>query len=164
MEIKAFYVENGLHRFNEDMAQNFISAVKRIKDEYDGDASRIWSGRPSSAEVVYRFLCFDGVGIKIATMATNILHRDLGVQYADMSAIDISPDVQVRRVLNRLGFINNETDIQQAIYKAKAIHPQYPGIIDQLCWKVGRDYCHPSNPNCKSCELNDICDYRTNKF
>lgn len=157
-EITAFFVENGLHRYNEIMAQNFMSAVQRIKEEYGGDASKIWSGRPSSAEVVYRFLCFKGVGVKIATMATNILQRDLGVQYSDLSAIDASPDVQVRRVMKRLGFTSNEHDSQQTIYKAKAIYPQYPGVIDYLCWKVGRDYCHPSNPNFKECELKGICE------
>ena len=47
------------------MAKNVYSAIQRIGDKYAGDASKIWKGMPSSAEVVYRFLEFISI-IKIA--------------------------------------------------------------------------------------------------
>lgn len=147
-----------LHRFNNDMAINFYKAIKRIKDVYNGDASRIWNDNPSSAEVVYRFLCFEGVGIKIATMATNILARDFKIKFKDMKAIDVSPDVHVRRILNRLGLIEREGN-DAAIYKAKEINPDFPGIIDLMCWKYGREYCHPTKPDCINCPLRNTCNY-----
>lgn len=157
--IKCFKDET-LHRFNDIMGENFYDAVQRIKNVYHGDASEIWKGEPSSALVVYRFLCFKGVGIKIATMATNILQRDLGVKFSDKSAIDVSPDVHVRRILYRLGLTDNQEDIQQAVYMAKAINPSYPGIIDLLCWQIGRDYCDPDwkNKKCEDCPLNGCCE------
>ena len=65
--------DHKLHRFNDVMATVFHNAVRKIADEYSQDASKIWRGNPSSAAVVYRFLQFDGVGPKIATMATNVL-------------------------------------------------------------------------------------------
>ena len=61
-----------LHRYPERMSENFYEAVRLIADRYSGDASNIWRGKPSSAEVVYRFLQFRGVEPKIATMATRI--------------------------------------------------------------------------------------------
>ena len=93
-----------LHRFPDRMSEYFHSAVRIIESRYKGDASLIWEGRPSSAEVVYRFLQFPGVGPKIATMATNILARDFKIPFSDYYSIDVSADVHVRRVFHRLGF------------------------------------------------------------
>ena len=50
-----------------------------------------------------RRLEFRGAGPKIATMAANLLARHLKVPFSDYYSIDISVDVQVRRVLSRLG-------------------------------------------------------------
>ena len=72
-----------LHRYPERMSDNSYEAVRLIADRYSGDASNIWRGEPSSAEVVYRFLQFRGVGPKIATMATDILSRELKVPLSD---------------------------------------------------------------------------------
>ena len=95
---------DSLHRFPDQMTKNLHAAINHIKDEYGGIASRIWKGKPSSADVVYRFLQFRGVGPKIATLATNILARDFKVPFSDYYSIDVSVDVHVRRVFRRLGF------------------------------------------------------------
>jgi endonuclease III len=79
-----------LHRFPTVMGQNLFFTVQRIKDQYGGDASNIWKGNLSSAEIVCRFLQFAGVGPKIATMATNILARDFKIPMSDYYSIDIS--------------------------------------------------------------------------
>lgn len=57
------------------MSENFYEALSLVGESYAGDASNIWD-KPSSAQVVYRFLQFRGIGPKIATMATNILARE----------------------------------------------------------------------------------------
>jgi len=67
------FEKNKLHRFNKNMAIVFHKAVNRIQDEYGGDVSKIWTGKPSSAKVVFEFSLFYGCGIKISTMLANIL-------------------------------------------------------------------------------------------
>ena len=156
-EYKKIFQKNSLHRFNDTMANVFYLAVQRIVTKYDGDASKIWRGKPSSAAVVYRFLQFDGVGIKIATMAANILARQFQVPFSDYYSIDISPDVHIKRVLKRLGLVKPDANSDSVIYKARELCPEFPGIIDFSCWEIGRKYCRPKNPDCESCELREEC-------
>lgn len=152
-----FFQKEKLHRFNKDMATVFYQGVHRIMNEYDGDASRIWSGRPSSALVIYRFLCFKGCGVKIASMAANILHRDFGIEYSDYSSLDVSPDTHVYRVMFRLSLIEKKNVPELVIYKARSIYPQYPAVIDKACWTIGRSWCQEHNPDCTNCPLRDVC-------
>lgn len=128
-----------LHRFVDKMSECFHFAVQRINNDYAGDASRIWSGKPSSAEVVYRFLAFNGVGPKIGSLATNILVREFKIPFADYFSIDISADVHVRRVFTRLGLCTANVSVEQVIYKAKALHPEFPGMMDLPGWEIGRN-------------------------
>jgi endonuclease III len=142
------------------MSGAFRSAVHRIKDGYASDASRIWKDEPSSAEAVYRFLQFDGAGPKIATMAVNILARDFKIKFADRSSIDISPDVQVRRVFARLGLCPPEPTVEQVMYKARALYPDYPGVMDSPCWDIGEYWCKTHAPRCNDCCMKDLCPKR----
>lgn len=151
------FSKNSLHRFNKVMANTFYSAVQRIVREYNGDASKIWSNKPSSAAVVYKFLQFDGYGVKIATMATNILARQFKVPLSDYYSIDISPDVHIFRVLSRCGIVKPNSSSDLVIYKAREINPEFPGIIDFSCWEIGRTWCKPDSPNCKDCILSTSC-------
>ena len=146
-----------LHRFVDTMSGLFHAGVQRITNSYAGNAARIWEGKPSSAAVVYRFLEFDGAGPKIATMAANILARDFKIEFADYVSIDISADRQVRRVFGRLGLCPDQANIEQLIYKARALHPVFPGIMDLPCWEIGRNWCQARNPNCSACYMNELC-------
>jgi len=146
-----------LHRFVDKMGGLFYSAVQRIKNQYSGNASGIWEEKPSSAEVVYRFLEFDGVGPKIATMAANILARDFKIPFADYFSIDISADVHIRRVFARLGLCSEDATIEQVIYKAKGLHPKFPGIMDLPCWEIGRNWCKSRSPVCGKCYMQNVC-------
>ena len=146
-----------LHRFAAKMSDLIHSGIQRIVKEYDGDASGIWRDQPSSALVVYRFLEFDGVGPKIATMATNILAREFKIKMADHYSIDISADVHVRRVFSRLGLCKEGADANQVVYRARALYPEFPGILDLPCWHIGQSWCRPRKPKCKECYMSDVC-------
>ncbi len=146
-----------LHRFIDRMSRYFFLAVQRIHGQYGGDASRIWTDNPSSAEVIYRFLQFEGVGPKIASMATNILARELKIPMSDYFSIDISADVHIKRVFARLGFCGSDPSVEQVIYRARSLYPEFPGMMDLPCWEIGRTWCKPQNPKCEDCYMREVC-------
>ena len=152
-----FFKKKQLHRYNNNSAIIFHLAIHDIITKYDGDAAQIWSGVPSSASVVYRFLEFHGCGIKIATMAANILTRQFMVPFSDCYSIDISPDVHIRRVMKRMGYVNEDANNEMIIYKARELNPEFPGVIDFPCWEIGKEYCRPTNPQCIECIVNSEC-------
>ena len=156
---KNIFSKKSLHRFNDTSAEVFYNGICYIIDKYDGNANKIWSNNPSSAQVVYKFLEFSGCGIKIATMAANILARQFKIKMSDYYSIDISPDVHIKRVMYRLGFVEKEAQNEMIIYKARELNPQFPGIIDFVCWKIGREYCRPNFNECKcdECFMKNVC-------
>lgn len=156
-DLIVLFEENSLHRFNETMAKCFYNGIQHIHHHYDDDASMIWKGNLSSATIVRRFLQFDGIGIKIATMATNVLARDFKIIMKDKICIDISPDVQVKRVFTRIGLIPKNATNEELIYCARELNPYYPGIFDLSAWEIGREWCRPKNPDCDKCYLGDMC-------
>ncbi|MBQ6855233.1 MAG: iron-sulfur cluster loop [Alphaproteobacteria bacterium] len=158
-EYKNIFNKLKLHRFNDVQAGCFYNGVQKIMKDYQGNAANIWNNEPSSATVVRRFLEFDGAGIKIATMATNILARQYKIKLSDFYSIDISPDVHVKRIFYRTGLIDkkDKDNIDMIIYKAREIYPQFPGLIDFACWDIGRNWCTERKALCSECPLNEHC-------
>lgn len=37
------------------------------------------------------------------------------------------------------------------------LNPEFPSIVDGLCWEVGREYCNPRKPKCNTCPFADFC-------
>lgn len=146
-----------LHRFNNDMAHYIRLALDRIDRDYGGNAGAIWADEPSSATVIYRFLEFEGVGQKIATMAANILARRFKVPMRDYYSIDVSVDVQVRRVMTRLGLTEAGASADKIVYRARSLSPEFPGIIDSSLWEIGRNWCRPKQPQCAKCFMRAVC-------
>jgi len=156
-DISKLFQENSLHRFNETMAKFFYKAIQKIHNDYNDNASLIWKGNLQSGTIAKRFLQFEGIGIKIASMATNILAREFRIPMKDKMGIDISPDVHVRRVFTRLGLISKNSSNDELIYRARELNPSYPGIFDPSAWEIGREWCRPQNPSCNLCYLNKYC-------
>lgn len=156
-EIAKIFSKNKLHRFNDTMSKVFYEGIKDIVNKYAGDASVIWKNKPSSSSVVYKFLEFRGSGIKISTMAANILARQFKIPFSDYYSIDISPDVHIIRVMKRMGLVPPKANNDMIIYKARELNPEFPGIIDNSCWEIGRTWCRPNRPDCNSCIVNKEC-------
>lgn len=148
------------HRFPEKMAGVMHLAVQRVTNNYQGDASSIWRGNPSSASVVRRFLEFHGAGPKIATMAANILVREFHIPLSDFRYIDISADSHIMRVMQRLGFVERGLDKPEIfVYAARDLNPDFPGIFDLALWELGRKVCRPTKPLCPECTYAQMCSY-----
>src|SRR5690625_3660152 len=93
----------------------------------------------------------------LATMATNILARDFKIPLADYYSIDISVDVHVRRVFARLGLVSDDHSVEEIVYKARALNPQFPGLLDFPAWEIGRSWCRPEMPKCSECYMQSVC-------
>ncbi len=160
-QTKKIFHSKGLHWFNHKMAENFYYAIQKIHTDYNDNASNIWKNNPSSTTVIQRFLEFRGVGPKIANMAANILVRKFRIPMEDYSSINISPDVQVKRVFIRLGLIVEDSQIKKTnaalIRCARELYPEYPGIFDLVCWELGKIWCRPKDPKCDRCYLTEYC-------
>ncbi|MBI2254732.1 MAG: iron-sulfur cluster loop [Proteobacteria bacterium] len=126
-----------LHRFPEGMAKCFHSAIERIARRYDGNAANIWAPGSSSAGILRRLLEFDGIGLKIANMAVNILARDFRIAMTEYSSIDIAPDSRVANFFQAHGLLTTNKR-EEIIYLARELYPWYPGMLDIGAWEWER--------------------------
>ena len=154
--IAVFNQKPKLHRFPKTMALRIKKACQLLLEKYDGKAENIWNDNPKSDDLQRRFEEFDGVGQKKASMATNILVRDFGIEVKDKSGVDISYDIHIRRVFLRAGLAEQD-DMNLVIKTARKLNPEYPGVLDNPCWIIGRKYCHPKNPKCNKCPISKEC-------
>lgn len=145
-----------LHRFPKTMALRIKRACQLLLERYEGKAENIWADNINPFDLQNRFEEFDGIGQKKASMAVNILVRDFGIGVKNKKGINVSYDIHVRRVFLRTG-LTEKDDMNLIIRTAKLLNPDYPGILDNPCWKIGREYCHPNNPKCNICPISNVC-------
>ena len=156
-KLKRLFERGSYHRFNTIMATYFYKGIQKIHSDYQDVASHMWKGNPGSATVVKRFMEFEGISVKIGTMAANILARDFKVPMKDYICIDISPDRHVKRVFERTGLVPLKVSNEILLYRARELNPKYPGVFDLSCFEIGREFCHSRNPECAKCHLNSYC-------
>jgi len=147
------------HRFYNSVANDFVKAIERIRQVYQSNAGAIWANNPICASVVGRFLEFNGVGLKIANMATNILLRDFKIPMQNKTTIDMPVDGNVLRVFKKLGLVPAATLKREIVtYMAKALYPDYPAVFDKGAWEIGKNWCHANRrPECTQCYMKDCC-------
>lgn len=145
-----------LHRFKETLPRWITSAARRILDEWDGDASAIWSPGTHVVEVTERLSEFDGIGRKKAVMGAELLSRVFGAELVGRECGTVAYDVHVRRVFLRTGLVDVDTREEMEAAAARA-YPDAPGTLDLAAWLIGRETCRPRAPRCDECRLGDVC-------
>jgi uncharacterized HhH-GPD family protein len=152
----AFEQRPALHRMPSKSAARVVAAARRVLEELDGDAGRIWASSPTARQLFETLDSFDGIGQKKAAMAVEILERDLHVPLADMTGSDIAYDVHVRRVFLRTGLAERDDPVHM-VAVARETHSTRPGALDFPAWLIGRQWCRPRQPLCDECVLALVC-------
>ena len=143
-------------RYINDAPRTIVSLARMVCDEFHGEATRLWDGR-TALETRQKFQEIYGVGPGIAAMLVILLDQLGMVQFSDRYNIPVKPDSHVIRVMVRLGLIPPQSTEQDAVAKARALKPDYPGALDSPLWYIGRKFCHSISPACAECPLNDLC-------
>lgn len=156
-DLVQMFIQNNLHRYPAKMARIFHNTLEHVSHAYEGDATRLWNDQPSSATLIKRFLQFDGMGLRIATRTANGLFRDFKIKLSDSSSLDVTPDLPVRRVFRRTGFINRHASDEELIYSAREMHVRYPGIFEKPSEEIVKRLCKAEDPLCHECPLDTSC-------
>jgi len=144
-----------LHRYHY-MGNWIWLAAKRLKENYNSNASNIWSSSPKALEVIKRLQEFKGIGQKKSNMAALLLYRDLKIPMKNLEGVDIAYDVHVRRVLLRTGLCKKD-NIKHMIGTIRRYHPEFPAKLDGPLWHIGRNWCHARKVECRKCVLKVVC-------
>jgi uncharacterized HhH-GPD family protein len=145
-----------LHRFVNIVPDWLVQAAHIVLDLYGGDAGRLWSDAPTAVELRRRLEAFPGIGQKKAAMAVEILARDLGKPLRELTGSDVAYDVHLRRVFLRTGLAERD-EVGHMVAVARALYPDRPGALDLPAWDIGRRWCRPVGPDCRTCPLNTVC-------
>ncbi|EMY32424.1 HhH-GPD family protein [Arthrobacter crystallopoietes BAB-32] len=79
--LDAFRQTPAVHRFPKSMAARVQDLARVIVEDYDGDASRIWTeGDPSGAEILARLKALPGYGDQKAKIFLALLGKQRGLQ------------------------------------------------------------------------------------
>lgn len=79
--LEAFREKPAVHRFPKSMAGRVQDLARVIVEDYDGDASRIWTaGDPDGAEVLARLKALPGFGEQKARIFLALLGKQRGVE------------------------------------------------------------------------------------
>lgn len=143
-------------RYTNDAPRTFLDICKIVVNEFSGDAENIWKNQ-RAMDVKRTLLRVRGVGSGIANMSLVLIESAYNIVFPDHDRMDIKPDVHTMRVLYRLGVAQAKNEVE-AEYAARQISPDFPGLIDGPLWSIGRNWCHPTCPDCASCPLTACCE------
>ena len=129
--------------FYKNKAKNLVNMAKDLVERFDGKV-------PSNFDDL---LSLSGVGRKTANVCL----------YVGFSKPAIAVDTHVFRLSNRLGLCKTKTPIDTEHKLQRLIEKDKWGEFHHLLVLFGRYVCKSQNPQCKECELRDLCDYYKEK-
>ena len=138
-------------------ARNLKTLSKLIIDQYKGKAGRIWEGTKTFEELQENLANLPGFGIGLTNM-TIIILLELGMvpqipkTAKAKSKMQVKPDTHVRNVFYRTG-LAEATSEKAALVAAEKYRPEFPAELDIAGFRIGRRYCHKTQPACKNCPL-----------
>lgn len=133
----------GLHRVK---AEKIWRICRVIREEYDGDISRIFNDDPG--KVRDRLLKLPGVGEKTA---------DIMLMAHGYPSFPV--DTHIKRISHRLGLVDKPGYREVRSIWMDALKPwEYEDAHLQLIG-FGRKICRSRRPRCSACPFRDICIY-----
>ena len=78
--VTTFCEKPALHRYPASMGKRAHALCVALTEQYDGDASKVWSDAATGDELVKRLLALPGFGPDKARIFTAVLGKRLGVQ------------------------------------------------------------------------------------
>ncbi len=125
--------------FYHNKAKNIIKMSNQLLADYNGHL-------PTEAREMEKLA---GVGRKTANVVSSVLY----------DAKEFAVDTHVFRVLNRIGFVKENTPEKTE----KAFVKKYPKYVNhQSHLRIvlfGRYYCMARNPKCDGCEMKEVCKF-----
>lgn len=139
-ELEKLIYSTGFYR---NKAKNILALCNILNEEFGGKV-------PSDPDVLESL---PGVGRKTANVVSSVL----------FGANRIGVDTHVFRVTNRLGLVNAKTPLEVERQWVSNF-PEYQNHDTHFKLVLfGRYHCKAQNPNCKDCELKDMCQFYKNK-
>lgn len=121
-------------------AKNIISLCEILTKEYNSKA-------PNDFDSLIKL---PGVGRKTANVFLNC--------YLGLPTIAV--DTHVFRVSNRVGLVTAKNELQTELQLLKAIPQEYLTYAHHWLILHGRYICKARKPECESCLINDLCEYK----
>jgi endonuclease III len=156
------FAKPALHRYHY-MADYCHAAMCTVRDEWDGSVLNYWKDEPSASQLMARVMDLRGFGEKTASLFCRLAVLSHGVVLWDKySGLEVSPDVHVRTVMQRLGLVGDDATAQDVMNAARVLSPMCPVDVDGL-FCVGLDFCKSSHPLCRGnsdgepCPLAKVC-------
>ena len=133
----------GLYNLKSKRIKDFSKAVLR---KFDGDISKL--RKLPKEEAREELINIPGIGPKTA---------DVWLSYCSKHKV-VAVDTHVDRVAKRLGIAPKNANYEK-IRKGleKVFSPKQRKQGHEYLVRLGRDYCKPKNPLCKSCPITKLC-------